>query len=440
MRRRTSLIAASALVLSSFGLSSYAQDAAHSKRIVLVLDASGSMNARMSQGQTRFDAARTAIVEMLERLPPDTSVALRVYGHQSKPAEKNCNDTELILPFGPAASRSSEIRERISKLHALGYTPISMSLQSAAEDLAADAAARGEAAGTVILVSDGRETCSVDPCAVSQALARANASLVVHTIGFGVDDATRRQLQCVANVARGSYFGARNASELAGRLAEAARTAPKAPPPEARAQIGILTVKGIDEAGVEVVNSTNGEHAGVVGTVGNNRLELPPGVYGVRLLNGLWTGVQIRSGETTELVPAYLKIATPAEANVTIVDLETSEEIGSLHQKAVPIAALVPGTYELVSDQGFSFGVFQFEAGSTTTVNPGLLRIANGKANHFYAIKSHTDPEVSGSIVQGQDVSLPAGKYTISDPDDDAAPAVTFDINAGQTIAMNMPQ
>jgi hypothetical protein len=132
-------------------------------------------------------------------------------------------------------------------------------------------------------------------------------------------------------------------------LAEAAQAPAKPEPPPAKPvpQVGILTVKGIDEAGVEVTNSSTNEHAGVVGTVGSNRLELPAGIYGVRLLNGLWTGVEIRAGETTEVVPAYLKIKTPSETNLTFVDLETSEQVGTVHQSSVPIVALVPGRFWL---------------------------------------------------------------------------------------------
>ena len=43
----------------------------------------------------------------------------------------------------------------------------------------------------VALVSDGKETCPGDPCAVAKALAAADAKLVIHTIGFNVDAAAR---------------------------------------------------------------------------------------------------------------------------------------------------------------------------------------------------------------------------------------------------------
>jgi Ca-activated chloride channel homolog len=217
-------------------------------RIDLVLDASGSMNTMLPEGRSRFDAARAAVADMVDKLPATTAIALRVYGHQSTPDKKNCEDTELVSSFSAAPERAAEIRRKIADLKALGYTPISLSLQRAAEDFAS----QPEGKRTIILVSDGHETCKADPCAVAQALAKANVSLVVHTIGFGADDAARRQLQCIASVARGSYFDANSMTELAGKLGEAAALAPapikadSPPPPKAVPQVGILKVQNFE--------------------------------------------------------------------------------------------------------------------------------------------------------------------------------------------------
>jgi hypothetical protein len=50
----------------------------------------------------------------------------------------------------------------------------------------------------VILVSDGKETCKGDPCLTAKALAEADGSLIIHTIGFAADSAAKYQLQCIA--------------------------------------------------------------------------------------------------------------------------------------------------------------------------------------------------------------------------------------------------
>jgi Ca-activated chloride channel family protein len=63
------------------------------------------------------------------------------------------------------------------------------------------------------LVSDGEETCVPDPCPV-KTLVGAGVDLQIDTVGFGVDDKTRQQLQCIADAGRGSYFDAKDASAL----------------------------------------------------------------------------------------------------------------------------------------------------------------------------------------------------------------------------------
>lgn len=405
------------------------------RRLLFVLDASGSMNQRLADGQTRLDAARSALVDMVAKLTPQTSVALRVYGHRSATAKRDCEDTELLVGFGPASDRLGEIKARVAGLKALGYTPISRSLQLAAEDLEKGAA--GER--TVILISDGRETCKADPCAVAQALSKAQASLIVHTIGFGVDDAARRQLQCIASVARGSYFDAGTREELSRRLGEVARMpAPAQRPPAPVADpkrpagpaVGYLTIKGIGEAGVPVFKGGSGDIVGTVGTVGSNRQELPAGIYSVQLTNGLWTGIEIKAGEVTELDPAYLRIENPSNDNIAFIDTETGEELGSTFQNAVPLIALVPGRYHLRTSQPFEWRDVEFKAGQTTPLRPAVLRILDAAAVHrLYTITAAGG--ATGSATKDADVSLPAGRYVISNPDTGLAP-IAVELKEGE--------
>src|SRR5262249_35363661 len=143
-------------------------------------------------------------------------------------------------------------------------------------------------------------------CALAKALAAADAKLVVHTVGLGVDAAARTQLQCIAHMARGTYFDATTSRELSERLGQAAVAKAKVEEPRkaAPAVTGFLTVKGIAEFGVPIYDAKDAL-VGSVGTI-DPRKELPPGVYSVRFANGAWTGIEIRPGETTVIEPAYL--------------------------------------------------------------------------------------------------------------------------------------
>jgi Ca-activated chloride channel family protein len=63
-------------------------------KILLLLDVSGSMNERMSSGQTKFAAAKRALKQVAESLPPGTEVGLRVYG--SKIAEPQNKELQSV--------------------------------------------------------------------------------------------------------------------------------------------------------------------------------------------------------------------------------------------------------------------------------------------------------------------------------------------------------
>ena len=161
------------------------------RSIVLILDASGSMNANLPEGTTRIEAAKAAVANLVGKLTDDTRLAFRAYGHRSPPQRKDCKDSELIVGFNTVANNRATILAKADTIKAQGYTPINLSLQLAAQDLASEASAER----VVLLVSDGKETCEGDPCATAKALADADAKLVVHTVGFGVDTVTRQQLQ-----------------------------------------------------------------------------------------------------------------------------------------------------------------------------------------------------------------------------------------------------
>lgn len=194
--------------------------AADSRAVALVLDASGSMKEKLPDGVTRMDAAKKAVTKLVTTLPSETRLAFRAYGHQSPPKVKNCKDTVLLSPFGAVGQNKAAVIAQANALAPQGYTPISYALQQAAGDLSSEEAT----AHTVVLVSDGKETCPGDPCEVAKSLAEADAKLVIHTIGAGVDGATRDQLKCIANAARGMYQDAANTSELETVVALAAET------------------------------------------------------------------------------------------------------------------------------------------------------------------------------------------------------------------------
>jgi hypothetical protein len=201
-------------------------DAANDKSVMLVLDASGSMKSALPDGTSRMDAAKSAVVQLVATLPADTKLAFRAYGHQSPQQQKNCKDSALLAPFDSVEKNRATVIGKAMSLQPQGFTPITYSLTLAGQEMLQQEAA----SHVVVLVSDGKETCEADPCAAAKAMADADAKLVVHTIGAGVDQPTRNQLECIAAAARGSYFDANSSVELATVVGQAAQTEAVATP------------------------------------------------------------------------------------------------------------------------------------------------------------------------------------------------------------------
>ena len=191
--------------------------------VMVVLDASGSMKAADAPGP-RIDAAKRAVGELVAALPDDARVGLTAYGTGtgSSAAERaqGCRDIKQLVPVD-RLDRAAFGRA-VSGLRASGYTPIGESLRFAARALPA------EGPRSIVLVSDGEDTCAPPPpCEVAEQLKKAGIELVVHTIGFKVGAAARAQLTCIASATGGSYreaaSGAALGAELTSRVKRAIR-------------------------------------------------------------------------------------------------------------------------------------------------------------------------------------------------------------------------
>ena len=123
---------------------------------------------------------------------------------------------------------------------------------TAAVRMAAELLKYTERKASVILVSDGIETCGLDPCAVAEELEKLGVDLTVHTVGFGLDDqGAVAQLKCLAEKTGGTYTTAENASELEAALTKTVEAVP-APPPEPAAPAFNVTGHVVMAEGVEL--------------------------------------------------------------------------------------------------------------------------------------------------------------------------------------------
>jgi Ca-activated chloride channel family protein len=182
-------------------------------RLLLMLDASGSMKAADPSGLTKMEAAKRALVSVVDSLPADSTVGLRVYGAVQpggRPTKAACTDTQLVHPV--ASLDRPGLKAAISRFQPKGETPIAYSLQQGLKDLGP------EGKRHIVLVSDGEESCVPDPCPSVRELVAGGVDLQIDTVGFGVDAKARTQLQCIAQAGRGSYYDARTAAALTASL------------------------------------------------------------------------------------------------------------------------------------------------------------------------------------------------------------------------------
>ncbi|MBC2931594.1 VWA domain-containing protein [Nocardioides sp. zg-1228] len=185
-------------------------------RMVLVLDASGSMAEPAGGGTTKIDAARQALGTVVDGLPDEAYVGLRVYGATvfSRDQKGACTDSQLIVD--PGTDNRDELRAALESYEPYGETPIGYALRQAAGDIG------GESTRSIVLVSDGIATCEPDPCVVAGELAQQGIDLQIDVVGLSVDAKARAQLRCVAAKGNGTYYDADDADEIVASLETAA--------------------------------------------------------------------------------------------------------------------------------------------------------------------------------------------------------------------------
>lgn len=188
---------------------------AATRNLEIVLDVSGSMNAKLGKS-TRWQTAVEVLKQFVATIPDDFNVALRVYGHRhpSKSAE-TCTDTELIVPL--AKLDRAKIIGTASGLKPRGETPLVLSTLETIGDLQA---AKG---GTVILITDGEESCKGDLKAAAVTLKESGLDVTLNIVGFTLTAQTvKSQLTTLAGSTGGRYFGASSGSELSNAIRLAA--------------------------------------------------------------------------------------------------------------------------------------------------------------------------------------------------------------------------
>lgn len=349
--------------------------------ILFILDASGSMWGRV-EGRTKIEIARDVLQEVLLGLPQDQPAGLMAYGHRRK---GDCADIETLIPV--AAGRNAALAETVGKLQPKGMTPISDALVKAAEDLKYK-----ENAASIVLVSDGVETCHGDPCAVAKSLHQAGVDLKVYVVGFDVSGQEAQELHCIANASDGRFFTAGSACDLTEALvAIQAHVTMRAPLPEPSPESTPEPVQTAPEA-----PRVDAQAAGTT-----------------RIKLGSVATIQLQPATWVRMPPRYWKI----------LDAENGSEVGVGQGDSVRIT---PGTYQFLwrqtehaaDDVSLNTTVVA-ESGQTTPVplDTGIrLTGPQGLGNAYYW---HLKDDAGQIAAQFRDKEtylpqlVPAGRYRL---------------------------
>ncbi|MBD8893187.1 VWA domain-containing protein [Labrenzia suaedae] len=221
---------------------------AEDRSTVLVFDASGSMWAQLPEGRSRIEVARDVLGDYLRSRDASRPLGVVAYGHNRK---SDCSDIEVIAPVGHQDGRS--LSARLSTLNPKGKTPLADSLK-----LAASLIPKTAEEADIVLVTDGLETCGLDPCAVAASLAREGIPIRAHVVGFGLTEGEIRQISCIAGNTGGLVLTPQSGKELAEALVRT--TEPVTRKAEAPGKAAINLTIAADGAGRPQQVSFRGVH------------------------------------------------------------------------------------------------------------------------------------------------------------------------------------
>ena len=213
---RSCLSAATALLLATAPVHAQEQP-----NLIIVLDGSGSMWGQVD-GRPKIDLARDALSQVLSEATTDMQIGMIAYGHRVR---GQCTDIEVMVPTGPAGASVPAILGAAGRISPLGMTPLTDSVLQAAQHLRFS-----EQAATVVLLTDGVETCGGDPCALGRMLESQGIDFTAHVVGFDMTDADQRTVACLAHETGGLFLAANDADDLARALRETIIAAPQPDP------------------------------------------------------------------------------------------------------------------------------------------------------------------------------------------------------------------
>lgn len=253
--------------------------------VELILDCSGSMWNRLTDGRFRIDAAKEVLSEFIATAPEkdDLHIGLRLYGSKVSHREPGaCEDTALVVPID--GFKRTEMLRIVKETRAVGATPLALSLEAAAADFTHPGKKQ------IIVFTDGEESCGGD---VAAALARLKADgfdADVRIIGIGLPKSVADRFAVLAPV--------ENANSAV-KLAEALKTATATTIAAAPAPVVMK-----EKVTVRVTKNGSPLTDGEISFLGSDQVAIPltksetPGEWKAEMIAGLYSAKVASAGRS----------------------------------------------------------------------------------------------------------------------------------------------
>uniref|UniRef100_UPI0013E2C216 hypothetical protein n=1 Tax=Piscinibacter defluvii TaxID=1796922 RepID=UPI0013E2C216 len=161
---------------------------------------------RFKREPKRITVAKRAALGVVQRLPSDLNTGLVLV--------EQCPNARSMGMYGPG--QRGALMGQIQGIEPRGGTPLADGIEKGGALV--DGVTKDS---TIVIISDGVESCGRDPCAVAAALKRAKPRLKINVVDITGTGAGN----CAAQITGGRVFTARNAAEVVEQMNRATQDA-----------------------------------------------------------------------------------------------------------------------------------------------------------------------------------------------------------------------
>lgn len=175
---------------------------------LLVMDSTGSMSEELPNGtQTKMEAAKAAATDFVDSTSGE--IGMMVFADCDSGGDYSQGSIRVVEDF---TTDKAALREQINALKPESNTAIANALLEAKDYLASTGGR-----GTIIIITDGEETCGGDPVDIAGQIYQSGGGRI-HVIGFMLGDSAEQQARDIAAAGGGNYYAANDVASLTGAL------------------------------------------------------------------------------------------------------------------------------------------------------------------------------------------------------------------------------